>query len=259
MVNFTFSLHNFEYFLLILVRIASFVFVAPFFRDSAVPSRVKIGLSVFVALFMYNIVNKPDLDYTSSVGYSIIVVREVITGLLIGFAAYICNSIILFAGNIIDMDMGFSMAVEFNPAMNSESTITGNFYYYTVMLILIVSDMHTYILRAVCDSFTVVPLGQAVFNWDHLLSSMTKYMGDMFIIGFRIFLPFFACIMILNCILGIMAKVAPQMNMFSVGMQLKLLVGFAVMFFTVFLLPGVANFIYKEIKTMVVMIIEGLY
>ena len=56
-----------------------------------------------------------------------------------------------------------------------------------------------------------------------------------------------------------MAKVAPQMNMFSVGMQLKLLVGFAVMFFTVFLLPGVANFIYKEIKTMVVMIIEGLY
>ncbi len=127
------------------------------------------------------------------------------------------------------------------------------------MLILIVSDMHTYILRAVCDSFTVVPLGQAVFNWDHMLSSMTKYMGDMFIIGFRIFLPFFACIMILNCILGIMAKVAPQMNMFSVGMQLKLLVGFAVMFFTVFLLPGVANFIYKEIKTMVVMIIEGLY
>ena len=107
MVNFTFSLHNFEYFLLILVRIASFVFVAPFFGDSAVPSRVKIGLSVFVALFMYNIVNKPDLDYTSSVGYSIIVVREVITGLLIGFAAYICNSIILFAGNIIDMDMGF--------------------------------------------------------------------------------------------------------------------------------------------------------
>ncbi len=259
MVNLTFSLDNFEYFLLIFVRIASFVFVAPFFGDSAVTGRVKIGLSVFVALFMYNIVSKPDLDYTSSVGYSIIVVREVITGLLIGFGAYICNSIILFAGNIIDMDMGFSMATEFNPAMNSESTITGNFYYYIVMLILVTSDMHTYILRAVCDSFTVVPIGHTVFNWDHLLSSMTKYMGDMFIIGFRIFLPFFACIMILNCVLGIMAKVAPQMNMFSVGMQLKLLVGFAVMFFTMFLLPGVANFIYKEIKTMVVLIIEGFY
>ena len=259
MVNFAFSLNNFEYFLLILVRIVSFVFVAPFFGDSAVPRKVKVGLSLFVAIFMYNIVNKPDLDYTSAVGYSVIVVREVMTGLLIGFAAYICNSIILFAGNIIDMDMGFSMAMEFNPSLNTQSTITGNFYYYLVMLILVASDMHSFILRAVCDSFTVVPIGKAVFDWDHLVLSITKYMGDMFVIGFRIFLPFFACIMILNCVLGIMAKVAPQMNMFSVGMQLKLLVGFAVLFLTIFLVPTVANFIFNEIKTMVVLIIEGLY
>ena len=259
MVNFAFSLNNFEYFLLILVRIVSFVFVAPFFGDSAVPRKVKVGLSLFVAIFMYNIVNKPDLEYTSAVGYSVIVVREVITGLLIGFAAYICNSIILFAGNIIDMDMGFSMAMEFNPSLNTQSTITGNFYYYLVMLILVASDMHSFILRAVCDSFTVVPIGKAVFDWDHLVLSITKYMGDMFVIGFRIFLPFFACIMILNCVLGIMAKVAPQMNMFSVGMQLKLLVGFAVLFLTIFLVPTVANFIFNEIKTMVVLIIEGLY
>ena len=259
MVNFAFSLNNFEYFLLILVRIVSFVFVAPFFGDSAVPRRVKVGLSLFVAIFMYNIVNKPDLEYTSAVGYSVIVVREVMTGLLIGFAAYICNSIILFAGNIIDMDMGFSMAMEFNPSLNTQSTITGNFYYYLVMLILVASDMHSFILRAVCDSFTVVPIGKAVFDWDHLVLSITKYMGDMFVIGFRIFLPFFACIMILNCVLGIMAKVAPQMNMFSVGMQLKLLVGFAVLFLTIFLVPTVANFIFNEIKTMVVLIIEGMY
>ena len=259
MVNFAFSLNNFEYFLLILVRIVSYVFVAPFFGDSAVPRRVKVGLSLFVAIFMYNIVNKPDLEYTSAVGYSVIVVREVMTGLLIGFAAYICNSIILFAGNIIDMDMGFSMAMEFNPSLNTQSTITGNFYYYLVMLILVASDMHSFILRAVCDSFTVVPIGKAVFDWDHLVLSITKYMGDMFVIGFRIFLPFFACIMILNCVLGIMAKVAPQMNMFSVGMQLKLLVGFAVLFLTIFLVPTVANFIFNEIKTMVVLIIEGLY
>ena len=259
MVNFAFSLNNFEYFLLILVRIVSFVFVAPFFGDSAVPRRVKVGLSLFVAIFMYNIVNKPDLEYTSAVGYSVFVVREVMTGLLIGFAAYICNSIILFAGNIIDMDMGFSMAMEFNPSLNTQSTITGNFYYYLVMLILVASDMHSFILRAVFDSFTVDPIGKAVFDWDHLVLSITKYMGDMFVIGFRIFLPFFACIMILNCVLGIMAKVAPQMNMFSVGMQLKLLVGFAVLYLTIFLVPTVANFIFNEIKTMVVLIIEGLY
>ena len=88
---------------------------------------------------------------------------------------------------------------------------------------------------------------------------MTRYMGDMFVLGFRIFLPFFACIMILNCVLGIMAKVAPQMNMFAVGMQLKILVGYVVLFLTFFLLPEVAEMVFDEIKTMVVLFAEGMY
>ena len=216
MINFTFLLSNFEYFLLILVRIASFVFAAPIFGERGVPNQIKIGLSFFVSIFMYNMIERPALEYESVVGYAVIVLMEGITGVLIGFAAYICNSIILFAGNVIDMDIGLSMSTEFNPAMSTESTISGNFYYYLVLLLLLISDMHSYILRAVCDSFSVIPIGGTVFQWDELLLAMTKYITDSFIIGFRIFLPFFAVIMVLNCILGIMAKVAPQMNMFSI-------------------------------------------
>ena len=203
MINYSFSIANFEYFLLILVRIASFVYIAPFFGDNAVPARVKTGLSAFVALFMYNIIERPQLSYVSAVGFAVLVVKEGITGLIIGFAA-----------NLI---------------------------------------------RAVCDSFSVVPLGGAQFQFDNMLSTMTKYMGDMFVIGFRIFLPVFACMMIMNCILGIMAKVAPQMNMFSVGIQLKIIAGFIVLFLIVYLIPNIANFIITEIKTMVVSIIDGMY
>lgn len=124
---------------------------------------------------------------------------------------------------------------------------------------LLVAETHTYLIRAVCDSFSVVPLGGAQFQFDNMLSTMTKYMGDMFVIGFRIFLPVFACMMIMNCILGIMAKVAPQMNMFSVGIQLKIIAGFIVLFLIVYLIPNIANFIITEIKTMVVSIIDGMY
>ena len=207
----------------------------------------------------YNIIERPQLSYVSAVGFAVLVVKEGITGLLIGFAANICNSIVIFAGNLIDMDIGLSMATEFNPSMNSETTVTGNFYYYVVLVLLLVSDMHTYLIRAVCDSFSVVPLGGAQFQFDNMLSTMTKYMGDMFVIGFRIFLPVFACMMIMNCILGIMAKVAPQMNMFSVGIQLKIIAGFIVLFLIVYLIPNIANFIITEIKTMVVSIIDGMY
>ena len=259
MVEFTFSLKDFEYLILILVRIASFVFVAPFFGQKGVPSQAKIGISFFTSIILFGAIPRPELDYTGMIGYGIVVLKEGITGLLIGFAANICNSIVLFAGNIIDMDIGLSMATEFNPEMSTQTTITGNLYYYLVFAMLLATDMHLYILRAVCDSFYVIPVNGAEFEWDSLLVTMTKYMTDLFVIGFRIFLPFFACIMILNCILGIMAKVAPQMNMFSVGMQMKVLVGYLVLFLTIFLFPKVSNMVFQEIKTMVVLVIEGMY
>ena len=78
-------------------------------------------------------------------------------------------------------------------------------------------------------------------------------------IAFRIMLPVFACIMILNSILGIMAKVAPQMNMFAVGIQLKIIVGFLVLFITITLLPSIADMIFTEMRKMMVLFIEGMY
>ncbi len=259
MVNVSFSLDNFEYFLLILVRIASFVYIAPLLGQSGVPNQVKIGLSFLVSVMVYNICDRPVLDYEDAIGYAVYVLIEGTTGLLIGFAANICSSIVLFAGNIIDMDIGLSMATEFNAEMSSQVTVTGNLYYYFVMLLLIASDMHVYIMRAICESFYVIPIGGAQFEWDNLLAAFTRYMGDLFVIGFRIFLPIFACIMILNCILGIMAKVAPQMNMFAVGIQMKVSVGLLIMFVTVFMLPNIADFIFTEIKELVVLFIEGMY
>ena len=74
------------------------------------------------------------------------------------------------------------------------------------------------------------------------------YISDLMIIGFRIVLPIFASSMILNCILGIMAKVAPQMNMFAVGVQLKILLGVSIMFVTIMLLPDISNFIFTIIS-----------
>ena len=84
-------------------------------------------------------------------------------------------------------------------------------------------------------------------------------MIDSFVIAFRIILPVFACIMILNCILGIMAKVSPQMNMFAVGMQLKVLLGLVVMFLTIGLLMNVSDFIFDEMRRTIVSMIKGMY
>lgn len=260
MVNYGFSLYTFEYFLMILVRVASFVYIAPFFGMNNTPNRVKIGLSVFISIIIYQVVMpKNPLEYSGVIEFAIIVLKEGITGLLIGFAANICNSIVLLSGKIIDMEIGLAMMDVFDPASNQQVAITGQFYNYLIMMLLIITDMHHYILRALIDSYQVIPVNGTVFQWDHLLGTMITYMGDLMVIGFRIVLPIFATSMILNCILGIMAKVAPQMNMFAVGIQLKILLGFAIMFLTISLLPSISNAVFREMKKMIVSIIEGMY
>ena len=235
MVQYSFSLENFEIFILILVRVSCFVYIAPFYGMSNVPNQVKIGLSAMIALLVSGFADVSQVEYTGLIGYAVIVLKEGITGLLIGLAAvsYTIN--------------------------NTQVTLTGNLYNYFILMLLVVTDMHHYILRAFVDAFTVIPVNGQVFDWEHLMKSMTTYMGDMFVIAFRIILPVFACIMILNCILGIMAKVSPQMNMFAVGMQMKIMVGFVVLFLTVSLLPSVANFIFTEMKKLMVLFIEGMY
>ncbi|MBR5127746.1 MAG: flagellar biosynthetic protein FliR [Roseburia sp.] len=259
MLEYTFSLDNIEIFLLILVRVSCFVYIAPFFGMVNVPGRVKIGLAVCIAFLISGFVDTSHVGYTGMLGYAVIVLKEGITGLLIGLAANICNSIILFAGSLIDMDIGLSMAQQFDPINRTQATLTGNLYFYFILLLMLISDMHHVILNSFVDAFALIPVNGQIFEWEYLASGFVTYLTDAFVISFRIMLPIFACIMILNSILGIMAKVASQMNMFAVGIQLKVLVGLAVLLVTVKLLPSVANFIFTEMRKMMVLFVEGMY
>lgn len=104
----------------------------------------------------------------------------------------------------------------------------------------------------------MIPINGAVFHSDSLIASMTVFLSEYITIGFRICLPVFAVITILNAVLGILAKVAPQMNMFAVGIQLKILVGLSTLFFTTVMLPGAADFIFREMRVIVTRIVEGM-
>ena len=259
MFSATFSLQTFEYFLLILVRIATCVFAAPFFNTRGVPAKTKIGMAGCIAIMLTGVLPEQNLAYTGVIEYGIIVIKEGITGLLIGYSASICNSIVLFAGALIDMQIGLSMAQEFNPMTQMNESITGNLYNYMVMLMLLATNMYHYVIRAVCDSYQLIPINQQVFQWDYLLKGILSYMSSLLILGFRITLPVFACMMLVNCVLGILARVSPQMNMFAVGMQLKVLVGLAVLILAFTLLDSIADNIAQEMKRLVVYMIKGMY
>lgn len=259
MVELAFSMLDLEYFLLILVRVTCFIFAAPFYGMTNTPARVKIGLSFFLAVLLYQVLTPAAaMEYDTLLGYSVIILKEAVTGLLIGFVVNICNSIVNFAGSIIDMEVGFSMVTLMDPATKQQTTVSGNFYQYMVMLLLVVTGMYQYILKAFVESYTLIPVNGAVFKTEALLATMLQFMTDSVILGFRICLPVFCVMIMLNAVLGILAKISPQLNMFAVGLQLKVFVGLAIMFFTASMLPGAAEFIFTEMKIMMVSVVEGM-
>ena len=258
MINYTFTYGDLEYFLLVFIRVISFMFVAPFFSMSNMPRRIRIGFSFFVALLLYQSVPRQSIVYDTLIGYSVIVMKEVLTGLLIGFAANLCASIVSFAGHIVDMEMGLSMASMFDPTTKETSTITGSYYHSRVLLMRMISGMHRYLIQALAETYTLIPVNGAVIRTDTLLAAMLEFMANYIIIGFRICLPIFAVMTILNAVLGILAKVSPQLNMFVVGIQMKVLVGLSILFLSTSMLPGAADFIYDQMKRMVVTFTEAI-
>lgn len=258
MINITFTYADLEYFLLILVRVTCFVYVAPFFSLNGVPRRVKIGFSIFLAYLLYTAVDRNEVVYNTLLGYAVIVMKEALTGFLIGWGAQICATVTSLAGSIADMEIGLSMVSLMDPTTRQQATFTGVFYQYFFTLLMIITGMYQYLIRALIDSFTLIPINGAIFRSESLVESLAVFMGDYITIGFRIILPIFCTMILLNAVMGVLAKVSPQMNMFAVGMQLKVLVGLGIMFLTIRMLPNAADYVFVEMKRMIVSFVEGM-
>lgn len=258
MLDISFSYADLEYFLFVLVRISCFVYVAPFFSMSNVPRRVKIGFSLFFAYLIYHAVDHNEVVYNSLLGFAVIVMKEALTGFVIGWGAQICTTVTSFAGSIADMEIGLSMVSLIDPTTREQATFTGVLYQYMFTLFMIISGLYQYLLGALVDTFTLIPINGAVFKSEALMESVLMFLGDYIVIGFRIILPIFCAMIFLNCVLGVLAKVSPQLNMFAVGMQLKVLVGLGILFLSMRMLPALADNVFTQMKRMIVSFVEGM-
>lgn len=253
----TFRIDNLEIFLLILVRITAFIYVAPFFNLRNVPGKVKVGFSLFFTIILFNTNTNYNLEYEGVIGFAGIIITEALVGVIIGFFTNMSYYIIAFAGRFMDMEIGFSMVNEFDPVSQIQTTITANYYSYLVMLMMIVTNLHHYIIRAMADTFKLIPLGGGKIK-PNMYLLMTDFLGDYFAIGFRIVLPIFAATLIVSSILAILAKIAPNMNMFVIGLQLRVFMGLVVLMLLTVLVYAVSEYIFDNMIIMMKRAIEAL-
>ena len=157
--------------------------------------------------------------------------QEVAVGLILGAMASFCVQIIMFAGKMIDMDTGLVKWLQImDPTTNVQVGILVILLLYTSSASDGIGTLYRYLISAIVETYNVIPIGQVKFSAS-IYNDIIGFMSDYFVIGFRIALPVFSAILLLNVILAILARIAPQMNMFVVGMQLKIFVGIFAVFF----------------------------
>ena len=158
MIDYSFSYGDLEILLLIIIRIMSFIYTCPFYGGRQTPNLVKIGYGLMLSILLYGAVPFSPPDYNTVAGFAVIVLKEAMVGLVIGLSVQLCNLIAAFAGTVTDMQVGLSMVSMMDPASNQQVTITGSLYSQYLTIALLLTGMYQFILRALVDSFTIVPI-----------------------------------------------------------------------------------------------------
>lgn len=225
-------LNGIDVFILIFVRMTGLFVIAPIFGRRNIPAYFKVGFSLLLALILVNTVKMPNLNYGSSFyEYVFLVLKEFLVGITIGYVSYLVFTSIYFAGQIIDTQVGFGMVNVIDPVSNIQVPITSNFYFIMSMLVFLWSNGHHIIIKALFESYKYIPLGSAVFN-NNLLNDILRVFGTIFVIGFQIAAPITAAILISDIALGVASRSVPQLNVFVIGMSLKIVLGMLIMIVT---------------------------
>lgn len=216
---------NFVIFMLIAVRITGIFVAAPVFARSNLPALMKIGLSITISFILLPLMQDTSIVADSFLSLTVYSITEFLIGILIGFIAFIYFTSIYLAGTIIDTQIGFGMVNVFDPQTNSQVPVMGSFYNNIISLLFIVMNGHHLLVRALVDSYKILPIGFSLNMDIEAVNLMTNIFVDIFILAAKFSAPVLIVIFLANVLLGILARTMPQMNVFIVGIPLKILVG----------------------------------
>jgi flagellar biosynthetic protein FliR len=192
--------------------------------------RVKGMLAVAIAYGLVGIVPRgAGLSPTVPVAMAHYVLVEGLTGIVIGLSARFVFFAVRFAGEFIGFQVGLNISQVLSPADNQSSNPISNLLIMLALLLFLILDGHHQVIRALNASFYVVPLAGAHL---HLAGDvMLAWTGGLFTTALRLAAPFMLTIFLVDMALGIFARVAPQAEIFSLSLSLKLLVGIALTYF----------------------------
>jgi flagellar biosynthesis protein FliR len=213
------------------LRVLALFGAMPVLAERGVPMRIRVALAFLIAFCAQPVLpTMPVVALDSAAGF-MMVVQQLVVGLSLGFAVRIVFAAVEFAGELIGLQMGLNFAGFFNPMSGGEATATSRFFGIAVAWLFIVINGHLALIAVVVQSFNAFPVSAEPFALLRIVQPQL-WGAEIFSLGLWIALPLVAMLLFVNLVLGIVSRVAQQMNVFAIGFPITVSVGLVGMLLT---------------------------
>lgn len=222
------SLQDFTLFTLVLGRLAGIFSAIPLFGGERVPMKIRVLVTFSLTLVCFPVLKLAPVTLPADfISLLLLVIAEALIGITLGLVAKSVFGAVEFCGQIIGMQMGFSMSTLFDPTMG-QVPLLSMFQSLIASLLFLTFGAHHLFIKAMVDSYHLIPLG----GWQmsgSLLSFLITLTSGIFILGIKLAAPVMVSLLATTVVLGVMARSFPQMNIFVVSMPLNIAIGFLVL------------------------------
>jgi flagellar biosynthetic protein FliR len=214
-------------FLTITVRLSGLMLFAPFFGSAAVPARIKAGMTLLFTFLLYPLVSQ-HLATVELSRWPLLVFTELMVGAGVGIVANLVFDAVQMAGQMLSVQIGYSLVNILDPQTQVESTVVATFHQTIAMLVFLRLGVPLYLLRAVARSFDYLP-PQSVVISGAFVQTLVHMGASVFLLGVQLAAPVLAATLLLDIALGLMGKAASQLPLMLLGPAIKSVVGLAVL------------------------------
>ena len=216
-------------FSLIMMRMTGFILMKTIYGRSNKPMRLKSGLKFVLTLVVYTNSAGEAFEAVSTFEFGFLLIKEFVAGYIIGYVMQLFFFIVSFSGYIIDYQMGLSMATVYDPQSNSQMAVTGSVLQTWFMLMFFAVDGHLALMKIMLTSAEIVPYGGILIT-QGLAVRMIEIFLECVELGIRFSIPIIAAEMLVEVGIGILNKAVPQISVFVINIQIKLIVGLGLLF-----------------------------
>ncbi len=240
-------LQEFQSFLLCLARVMALLTAIPAFAGSQVSAQIKIGLAMATSLLLF-----PSMaPYTPKVAFTVtefgvLIVNEILLGVLISLVAQLVFAAVTFGGTVIGYQMGFAAANIFDPQTTQQLSLMSQFINILALLAFLSFNIHHFFFRAIVESYILLPPGFLDFS-QGAVQELMRLGSNMFVLGVKFSAPVLALLLLANLVLGILARVFPQLNVFMLSFPINIGIAFFVIGLT---LTATLSVLRREFDTM---------